>query len=60
MGHSTSHANCLLVDKVAAAFEKKLCTLGIFLDLSKAFDTIRLSIKFSCINLIIMALEAQP
>ena len=39
-GHSTSHANCLLVDKVAAAFEKKLCTLGIFLDLSKAFDTI--------------------
>ena len=39
-GHSTSHANCLLVDKVAAAFEKKLCTLGIFLDLSKAFGTI--------------------
>ena len=39
-GHSTSHANCLLVDKVAASFEKKLCTLGIFLDLSKAFDTI--------------------
>ena len=39
-GHSTSHANCMLVDKVAAAFEKKLCTLGIFLNLSKAFDTI--------------------
>ena len=38
--HSTSHANCLLVDKVAAAFEKKLCTFRIFIDLSKAFDTI--------------------
>ena len=36
-GHSTSHANCLLVDKVAAGFEKKLCTLGIFLVLSKDF-----------------------
>ena len=39
-GHSTSHANCLLIDRVTAAFEKKLTTLGIFLDLSKAFDTI--------------------
>ena len=39
-GHSTAHVNCLLVDKVTAAFEKKLSTLGIFLDLSKTFDTI--------------------
>ena len=39
-GHSTSHANCLLIDRVTAAFEKKLTTLGIFVDLSKAFDTI--------------------
>ena len=39
-GHSTSHANCLLIDRVTAAFEKKLTTLGIFLDLSKAFDRI--------------------
>ena len=39
-GHSTSHVNCLLIDMVTAAFEKKLTTLGIFLDLSKAFDTI--------------------
>ena len=39
-GHSTSHANCLLIDRVTAAFKKKLTTLSIFLDLSKAFDTI--------------------
>ena len=39
-GHSTAHVNCLLVDKVTAAFEKKLSTLGIFPDLSKAFNTI--------------------
>ena len=39
-GHSTSHANCLLIDRVTAAFEKKLTTLGIFLDFSKALDTI--------------------
>ena len=39
-GHSTSHANYLLIDRITAAFEKKLTTLGIFLDLPKAFDTI--------------------
>ena len=38
--HSASHANCLLIDRVTAAFKKQLTTLGIFLDLSKAFDTI--------------------
>ena len=30
----------MLIDRVTAAFEKKITTLGIFLDLSKAFDTI--------------------
>ena len=39
-GYSTAHVNCLLVEKVTAAFEKKMSTLGIFLNLSKAFDTI--------------------
>ena len=39
-GHSTSHVVTLLTQKITAAFEKKQSTLGMFLDLTKAFDTI--------------------
>ena len=39
-GHSTSHVITLLTDKVTTAFENKQSTLGIFLDLSKALNTI--------------------
>ena len=39
-GHVTSHVTTLVVSNIADAFEKKLLTIGVFLDLSKAFDTI--------------------
>ena len=38
--HSTSHALLTLVEKVTEAIEKYKHTVGVFLDLSKAFDTI--------------------
>ena len=39
-GHSTCHLTSLLTDQIATSFEEKMNSLGIFLDLSKAFDTI--------------------
>lgn len=38
--HSTSHALLVFIDKVSKAIDDSKHTLGIFLDLSKAFDTI--------------------
>ena len=38
--HSTSQAALLLTSKIYKAMEKREATLGLFLDLSKAFDTI--------------------
>ena len=39
-GYSTDMAAVNLVDKISTALDKKLSTIGIFIDLSKAFDTI--------------------
>ena len=38
-GYSTSHALVQLVDIIFDYFEKEQFTLGVFIDLSKAFDT---------------------
>ena len=39
-GHSTSHALVEIVDKIKFAMDNNEMTCGIFLDLSKAFDTV--------------------
>ena len=38
-GQSTDHAVVQLVDQIIESFENKKYTLGVFIDLSKAFDT---------------------
>ena len=39
-GHSTEHAIIQLVDQINSNFEKDQYTLGVFIDLSKVFDTV--------------------
>ena len=44
--HSTSHAILLFINKIASALDDRCHTVGLFLDFSKAFDTIDHNILF--------------
>ena len=43
-GHSTDHAVAQLGEQIIESFEDKKYTLGVFIDLLKAFDTVDHSI----------------
>ena len=50
--HSTDHAVVQLVDQIIKSFENNKYTLGVFIDLSKAFDTLDHSILLKNIGTI--------
>ena len=49
-GHSTITATTLVVNDIASAVDKKQCCAALFIDLSKAFDTVNHEILFGKLN----------
>ena len=45
-GHSTEHVLLELIDQISDSFNDKSCFLGIFIELSKVFDTVDHKILF--------------
>ena len=43
-GHSTEHAIVKLANQIYESFERNQYTLGVFMDLSQAFDTVNQSV----------------
>ena len=51
MGHSTDHALIKLIDSIYDSFNQNKYTLRVFIDLSKAFDTVDHNIIVDKLNL---------
>ena len=51
MGHSTEHGILQLVDRILESFEYNKYVLGVFIDLSRAFHTVKHSILLKKLKL---------